>query len=104
MLLLVSTQLNRRFGTLDKSLVDRLQSLGTEQLTALGSELLELSSIADSGPMANQELCKGDKELQADTVVKAQFKSRSRCSDTWRDNYLEGLTFRWSPRPVNKQL
>ena len=47
MLVLVSTLLTSRFGALDRSLLDRLQSLKIEQLTELGTKLLELSSIAD---------------------------------------------------------
>ena len=47
MLLVVSTLLTSRFGALDRPLLDRLQSLKIEQLTELGTKLLELSSIAD---------------------------------------------------------
>jgi hypothetical protein len=46
-LLSISAILVRRFGSLDKSIVDHLQSLDTEQLKALTAELLDFKSIAD---------------------------------------------------------
>ncbi|TWH55421.1 putative transposase/invertase (TIGR01784 family) [Dulcicalothrix desertica PCC 7102] len=44
---LVSRQLNRKFGAIDSSIIERLQGLTTEQLEALGEDFLDFSSISD---------------------------------------------------------
>jgi hypothetical protein len=43
----LSRQLNRKFGAIDSSILKRIQALTTEQLEALGEELLSFSNIAD---------------------------------------------------------
>jgi predicted transposase YdaD len=44
---LISRLLNRRFGELDSSLIERVRGLSTEQLEALGEELLDFSQVTD---------------------------------------------------------
>lgn len=39
--------LNRRFGELDSSIIERIQSLSTEQLEELGEKLLDFSHVSD---------------------------------------------------------
>jgi predicted transposase/invertase (TIGR01784 family) len=43
----VSRLLNRKFGAIDSSIIERLQGLTTEQLEALGEDFLDFSSISD---------------------------------------------------------
>ncbi|MEH1866503.1 MAG: DUF4351 domain-containing protein [Nostoc sp.] len=40
-------QLNRRFGEIDSSIVERIQVLSTEQLEQLGEEFLDFSNVSD---------------------------------------------------------
>lgn len=44
---LIIRQLNRRFGEIDSSLIERIQVLSSEQLEALGEALLDFSKVAD---------------------------------------------------------
>ncbi len=46
-LLLVSKWLNRRFGTVDDTMLERLESLATEELEEFSTELLDSRNIAD---------------------------------------------------------
>jgi predicted transposase YdaD len=43
----LSRQLNRRFGTIDSLIIDRLRVLSTEQLEILGEEFLSFSNVAN---------------------------------------------------------
>lgn len=43
----LNRQLNRRFGEIDSSIVERVRVLSTEQLEALGEEFLSFSDISD---------------------------------------------------------
>ncbi|GJD24068.1 hypothetical protein RIVM261_090240 [Rivularia sp. IAM M-261] len=43
----LSRQLNRKFGAIDASILQRLQALTTEQLEALGEDFLNFSNISD---------------------------------------------------------
>jgi predicted transposase YdaD len=43
----LSRQLNRRFGEIDGSIIDRLRVLSTEQLEILGEEFLSFSNVAN---------------------------------------------------------
>ena len=43
----LNRQLNRRFGEIDSSIVERIRVLSTEQLEALGEEFLSFSNISD---------------------------------------------------------
>lgn len=43
----LTRQLNRKFGAIDSSIVQRLQALTTEQLEALGEDFLNFSNISD---------------------------------------------------------
>ncbi len=47
MLLVVSKQLSLRFGTLDKLMIERLETLAAKELEALSGELLEFRDVAD---------------------------------------------------------
>lgn len=49
-------QLNRRFGDIYTSIIERVRLLSTEQLEALGEALLDFSTIADLEAWLNQEL------------------------------------------------
>lgn len=44
---LVLRQLNRRFGEIDASIIERVYLLSTEQLEALGEALLDFSAVTD---------------------------------------------------------
>jgi predicted transposase YdaD len=44
---LVSRQLNRKFGAIDTSILERLQGLTTEQLEELAEDFLDFSNIYD---------------------------------------------------------
>ncbi len=44
---LIGRLLNRRFGEIDSSLIERIRMLSTEQLEALGEALLDFSEVAD---------------------------------------------------------
>ncbi len=46
-LLLVSRQLNRRLGSIEDTLIDRVRSLSVEDLEALSEALLDFTSVAD---------------------------------------------------------
>ncbi|MBW4613465.1 MAG: DUF4351 domain-containing protein [Desmonostoc vinosum HA7617-LM4] len=43
----LSRQLNRRFGEINASLIERIQGLSTEQLEVLGEAFLDFSSVTD---------------------------------------------------------
>jgi predicted transposase YdaD len=43
----LNRQLNRRFGEIDSSIIERIRVLSTEQLEALGEEFLDCSSVSD---------------------------------------------------------
>ncbi|MEH2145521.1 DUF4351 domain-containing protein [Nostoc sp.] len=43
----LNRQLNRRFGEIDSSIVERIRVLSTEQLEQLGEEFLDFSNISD---------------------------------------------------------
>ncbi|WP_425525972.1 DUF4351 domain-containing protein [Halotia branconii] len=40
-------QLNRRFGEIDASIIERLRVLSTEQLEVLGEEFLDFADVSD---------------------------------------------------------
>ncbi|AFY48279.1 hypothetical protein Nos7524_2437 [Nostoc sp. PCC 7524] len=40
-------QLNRRFGEIDSSIIERLRVLSTEQLEVLGEEFLDFTNVSD---------------------------------------------------------
>ncbi|MBD2683404.1 DUF4351 domain-containing protein, partial [Nostoc sp. FACHB-857] len=40
-------QLNRRFGEIDTSIIERIRALSTEQLEALGEAFLDFASVDD---------------------------------------------------------
>jgi hypothetical protein len=40
-------QLNRRFGEVDTSIIERIRALSTEQLEALGEAFLDFTSVDD---------------------------------------------------------
>ncbi|MBP5971168.1 DUF4351 domain-containing protein [Brasilonema sp. CT11] len=44
---LIIRQLNRRFGEIDSSLIERVRELSIEQLEALGEALLDFSALTD---------------------------------------------------------
>ena len=44
---LIIRQLNRRFGEIDASLIDRIRGLSIEQLQLLGDALLDFTEISD---------------------------------------------------------
>ncbi len=43
----LNRQLNRKFGTIDSSIIERIQALTTEQLEALGEDFINFSNISD---------------------------------------------------------
>ncbi|MBD2570843.1 DUF4351 domain-containing protein [Anabaena lutea FACHB-196] len=43
----LNRQLNRRFGEIDSPIIERIRSLSTEQLEALGEEFLDFSEASD---------------------------------------------------------
>ncbi|WP_233787585.1 DUF4351 domain-containing protein [Dulcicalothrix desertica] len=43
----MSRQLNRKFGAIDPSILERLQGLTKAQLEALGEDFLDFSDISD---------------------------------------------------------
>ena len=43
----VSRLLNRKFGAIDSSILERLQSLTTEQLEALAEDFVDFSNVSD---------------------------------------------------------
>jgi predicted transposase YdaD len=43
----LNRQLNRRFGEIDSSVIDRIKVLSTEELEVLGEEFLGFSDVAD---------------------------------------------------------
>jgi predicted transposase YdaD len=53
---LVLRQLNRCFGEIDASIIERVYLLSTEQLEALGEALLDFSALTDLEAWLNQEL------------------------------------------------
>jgi Domain of unknown function (DUF4351) len=53
---LVIRLLNRRFGEIDTSLLERVRSLSTEKLEDLGEALLDFSSLSDLQAWLNQEI------------------------------------------------
>ena len=42
----LNRQLNRRFGTIDSSVIDRLKVLSTEELEVLGEEFLGFTDVS----------------------------------------------------------
>ena len=42
----ITRQLNRRFGTVDSSMIDRIRGLSTEQLEVLGEDFLSFSDVS----------------------------------------------------------
>ncbi|MDZ7956011.1 DUF4351 domain-containing protein [Nostoc sp. DedQUE09] len=53
---LIIRLLNRRFGEIDSSTIERVQELSIEQLEALGEALLDFSVIADLEAWLNQQI------------------------------------------------
>lgn len=51
----VTLQLNRRFGTIDSSTIERIQILTKEQLEALGGDLLDFSNVSDVKAWLNRQ-------------------------------------------------
>ncbi len=47
--------LNRRFGELDSSIIERIQGLSTEQLEILGEEFVDFSAISDLVTLLEQQ-------------------------------------------------
>jgi predicted transposase YdaD len=43
----LTRQLNRRFGEIDSSIIERIRILSTEELEALGEEFLSFSNVSD---------------------------------------------------------
>jgi len=52
---LIIRQLNRRFGEIDASLIERVRGLSIEQLSTLGEALLDFSVVADLEAWLNQQ-------------------------------------------------
>jgi predicted transposase YdaD len=52
---LVSRQLNRRFGDIDSSTIERIRVLSTTQLEVLAEELLDFSDTSDLETWLNQD-------------------------------------------------
>jgi hypothetical protein len=52
---LVMRLLNRRIGSIDTSLIERVQGLSIEQLENLGEALLDFSGVADLEGWLNQQ-------------------------------------------------
>jgi predicted transposase YdaD len=52
---LILRQLNRRFGEIDASLIERVQELSIEQLENLGEALLDFTTVADLENWFNQQ-------------------------------------------------
>jgi predicted transposase YdaD len=48
-------QLNRRFGEIDASIIERIQVLSTEQLEILGEESIDFSAISDLLTLLEQQ-------------------------------------------------
>lgn len=48
-------QLNRRFGEIDASIIERIQVLSTEQLEILGEESIDFSDISDLVVLLEQQ-------------------------------------------------
>ncbi|MBD2207608.1 DUF4351 domain-containing protein [Calothrix sp. FACHB-1219] len=48
-------QLNRRFGEIDSSIIERIQVLSTEQLEILGEESIDFSAISDLLTLLEQQ-------------------------------------------------
>lgn len=53
---LIIRLLNRRFGEIDSSTIERVQGLSIEQLEALGEALLDFSAISDLEAWLNQRI------------------------------------------------
>ncbi|MGV0106071.1 DUF4351 domain-containing protein [Nostoc sp. DSM 114167] len=53
---LIIRLLNRRFGEIDSSNIERVQGLSIEQLEALGEALLDFSAISDLEAWLNQQI------------------------------------------------
>lgn len=51
---LIIRQLNRRFGEIDASLIDRIRGLSIERLELLGDALLDFTTISDLVTWLNQ--------------------------------------------------
>ncbi len=51
----LSRQLNRRFGEIDSSIIERIKVLSTEQLEALGEEFLDFTQVSDLLNWLNQQ-------------------------------------------------
>ncbi len=47
--------LNRRFGEIDSSIIERIQGLSTEQLEVLGEEFVDFSAISDLVTLLEQQ-------------------------------------------------
>ncbi|GAB1542087.1 hypothetical protein NUACC21_47610 [Scytonema sp. NUACC21] len=54
-ILLIMRQLNRRFGKLDSSVLERVRGLSTEQLGDLAEALLDFSKVGDLVTWLNQQ-------------------------------------------------
>ncbi len=52
---LILRLLNRRFGEIDASLIERVQELSIEQLENLGEALLDFTTVADLENWFNQQ-------------------------------------------------
>lgn len=52
---LIIRLLNRRFGEIDSSTIERVQGLSIERLEALGEALLDFSAISDLEAWLNQQ-------------------------------------------------
>ncbi len=48
-------QLNRRFGEIDASIIERIRGLSTEQLEVLGEEFMDFSAISDLVTLLEQQ-------------------------------------------------
>jgi predicted transposase YdaD len=51
----LTRQLNRRFGEIDESIIERIQVLSTEQLEALGEEFIDFAQASDLVNWLNQQ-------------------------------------------------
>lgn len=52
----LSRQLNRRFGEIDSSIIERIRVLSTEQLETLGEAFLDFSSLNIPIPTSGREI------------------------------------------------
>jgi heme oxygenase len=52
---LVIRQINRRFGEIDSSLIEKVHQLSIEQLEALGEALFDFAALSDLETWLNQQ-------------------------------------------------